>query len=215
MKILVDVDNIIGNLCDAVLSVYNEDSGDNLCSNDITSYYIENFVKPQYKDNFKHYFLDKRVWKRMKYVDGCREYIAKLFNDGHDIYFCTKTEMKNAPKKESYLQRTFPYINIRKKLIVCSDKTMIRADVLIDDCLDNFGGQNYSIVLDYPWNRNNVKDNIIRAENWEEIYEIIASINEEIKLNRGNREKLNPIDEFSLYSKEELEKILCSCPHNP
>ena len=80
MVILIDVDNIIGNLCDAVLSVYNEDSGDNLCSENITSYYIENFVKPQYKDNFKHYFLDKRVSKRMKYVEGCREYIAKHFN---------------------------------------------------------------------------------------------------------------------------------------
>ena len=177
MKILIDVDNIIGNLCDAVLSVHNEDSGDNLCSENITSYYIENFVKPQYKDNFKHYFLDKRVWKRMKYVDGCREYIAKLFNDGHDIYFCTKTEMKNAPKKESYLQRTFPYINIRKKLIVCSDKTMIRADVLIDDCLDNFGGQDYSIVLDYPWNRNTNNENILRASSWKEIYEILLKIN--------------------------------------
>lgn len=179
MKILIDVDNIIGNLCDAVLSVYNEDSGDNLRSENITSYYIENFVKPQYKDNFKHYFLDKRVWKRMKYVDGCREYIAKLFNDGHDIYFCTKTEMKNAPKKESYLQRTFPYINIRKKLIVCSDKTMIRADVLIDDCLDNFGGQDYSIVLDYPWNRNTDDEDIIRASSWKEIYNIISEINSE------------------------------------
>src|SRR5574344_1551205 len=171
MKILIDVDNIIGNLCDAVLSVYNEDSGDNLCSNDITSYY---------NDNFKHYFLDKRVWKRMKYVDGCREYIAKLFNDGHDIYFCTKTEMKNAPKKESYLQRTFPYINIRKKLIVCSDKTMIRADVLIDDCLDNFGGEDYSIVLDYPWNRNTNNGNIMRAYSWKEIYEILLKINSEL-----------------------------------
>jgi len=181
MKILIDVDNIIGNLCDAVLSVYNEDSGDNLCSENITSYYIESFVKPQYKDNFKHYFLDKRVWKRMKYVDGCREYIAKLFNDGHDIYFCTKTEMKNAPKKESYLQRTFPYINIRKKLIVCSDKTMIRADVLIDDCLDNFGGQDYSIVLDYPWNRNTDDEDIIRASSWKEIYNIIYLINKEEK----------------------------------
>ena len=71
MKILIDVDNIIGNLCEAVLSVYNEDSGDNLTCEDIKSYYIENFVKEQYKDNFFHYFLDRRVWKRMKYVEGC------------------------------------------------------------------------------------------------------------------------------------------------
>ena len=90
-------------------------------------------------------------------------------------------KLKNAPKKESYLQRTFPYINIRKKLIVCSDKTMIRADVLIDDCLDNFGGQDYSIVLDYPWNRNTDDEDIIRASSWKEIYNIIYLINKEEK----------------------------------
>ena len=85
--------------------------------------------------------------------------------------------MKKKNKKEGYLQRTFPYINIRKKLIVCSDKTMIRADVLIDDCLDNFGGQDYSIVLDYPWNRNTNNENILRAFSWKEIYEILLKIN--------------------------------------
>lgn len=178
MVILCDVDNIVGNLCEAVLSVYNEDSGDNLKVSNIKTYYIENFVKPQYKDGFKHYFLDKRVWRRMKYVDDCRQNIAKLFNDGHDIYFCTKTEMKNAPKKESYLQRTFPYIDIRKKLIVCSDKTMVKADILIDDYQNNFGGQPYSIILDYPWNQDFVTDDKtkFRAMNWNEIYKIISKI---------------------------------------
>lgn len=176
MRILIDVDNIVGKLCESVLSVYNEDSGDNLCVDDITSYYIDNFVKPQYKENFKYYFLDRRVWKRMKYVDGCQEYIAKLFNDGHDIYFCTKTEIENAPKKKNYLQRTFPYINMRKKLIVCYNKTMIKGDILIDDCLDNFGGQPHGIVLDYPWNRDIDKDGIIRCSNWENIYEEINNL---------------------------------------
>lgn len=178
MKILIDVDNIVGNLCEAVLSVYNEDSGDNLSYKDITSYYIENFVKPQYKENFKHYFLDKRTWKRMELIKDCQKYIAKLFNQGHDIYFCTKTEMKNAPKKESYLQRIFPYINIRKKLIVCPDKTMIRGDILIDDCSNNFGGQTYSIVLDYPWNQDFITDNDtkFRAKSWEDIFTIIDRI---------------------------------------
>lgn len=181
MIIGVDIDNVLCTTTEAVLSVYNEDASDNLKVEDIKSYYIENFVKPEFKENFNSYFLNKKVWKRIKYVDGCREYIAKLFNDGHDIYFCTKTEMKNAPKKESYLQRTFSYINIRKKLIVCSDKTMIRADILIDDCLDNFGGQDYSIVLDYPWNRNTDDENIIRASSWKEIYNIICLINKEEK----------------------------------
>lgn len=181
LKILVDVDNIIGYLCEAVLSVYNEDSQDNLTPNNIKTYYIENYVKPQYKDTFYHYFKNKRVWKRMKYVEGCQKYIAKLFNDGHDIYFCTKTEMINAPKKESYLQRTFPYINIRKKLIICPDKTMVRGDILIDDCTDNFGGQAYSIILDYPWNKDFKENDIdkFRAKNWEEIYNIIKKLSQD------------------------------------
>ena len=58
---------------------------------------------------------------------------------------------------------------------------MIRADVLIDDCLDNFGGQDYSIVLDYPWNRNTDDEDIIRASSWKEIYNIIYLINKEEK----------------------------------
>ena len=56
---------------------------------------------------------------------------------------------------------------------------MIRADILIDDCFDNFGGQDYSIVLDYPWNKNfnNSEYGIYRAKNWEEIYDIVNYIN--------------------------------------
>lgn len=181
MTVIIDVDNIIGNLCEAVLSVYNEDSGDRLKIEDIKTYYIENYVLPPYKETFYNYFKNKRVWKRMKYVDGCQEYIAKLFADGHDIYFCSKTEMINAPKKESYLQRTFPYINIRKKLIICPDKTMVRGDILIDDCSANFGGQTYSIVLHYPWNTDFKENNIdkFRAFNWEEIYKIIKKLSQD------------------------------------
>jgi 5'(3')-deoxyribonucleotidase len=178
MIILCDVDNIVGNLVEAVLSVYNQDSGDNLKLTDITKYHIENFVKPQYKDTFFHYFLDKRVWKRMGLVPSVQKYMSKLFNDGHEIYFCTKTEMKNAPKKESYLQRIFPYIDIRKHLIICYDKKMIKGDILIDDCTKNFGGQKYSICLAYPYNKDFIDDGMynFRCNNWEEIYNIISNL---------------------------------------
>ena len=58
MIIGIDIDGTINNLCESVLSVYNEDSGDNLTVNDITEYYIENFVKPEYKEGFHRYFVD-------------------------------------------------------------------------------------------------------------------------------------------------------------
>ena len=71
MTILCDVDNIINNLAETVLKIYNEESGDNLTKNDITSYYIENFVKAEYKENFHKYFLCKDVWKKCELIPDC------------------------------------------------------------------------------------------------------------------------------------------------
>ena len=54
MIIAIDIDNTLNNLCEAVLSVYNEDSGDNLRPYDIHTYYIDDYVKPEYKNTFKN-----------------------------------------------------------------------------------------------------------------------------------------------------------------
>lgn len=186
MVIAIDCDNILNTLCEAVLSVYNEDAEDNLKPQDITSYHIENFVKLSYKKTFKNYFVDKRVWKRIKLVNDCQKYVAKLFNEGHKIIFCTSTEPENLKKKSNWLQRNFPYINIRKALFCCPVKQYLSgADILIDDYDSNFGGQKYSICYDYPWNQNFVETKRqFKAKNWEEIYNLVHKI-EEIETNES------------------------------
>ena len=45
MKILIDCDNILNNLTEVVLKIYNEDWNDNLKMDDIVKYQIENFIK--------------------------------------------------------------------------------------------------------------------------------------------------------------------------
>lgn len=174
--ILCDVDNIVGDLCAAVLSVYNEDSGDNLQKHQITQYYIDNFVLPEYKKNFKNYFIDRRTWKRMKLVPDVQKYMAKLFNDGYRIVFVSKTECANVTKKERYLQRTFPFLDINKSFIRTYDKSLIKGDIMIDDCLDNlltFDGA-LRVVLDCPWNNKgedfDIENKLLRARDWQDIY---------------------------------------------
>lgn len=176
--VLCDVDNVVGDLCAAVLSVYNEDSGDCLTKEQITDYYIDNFVLPQYRKTFKNYFIDKRVWKRMKLVPDVQKYISKIFNDGYRIIFLTTTECANVYKKERYLQRTFPYLDVDKCFIRSQDKSLIKGDIMIDDCLYNllnFDG--IRIVLDYPWNNKGLdfdkENNLLRAKNWEEVYNFL------------------------------------------
>lgn len=182
MIIGIDIDNVLNNLCEAVLSVYNEDAADNLKVKDIKTYYIENFVKLEFKENFNSYFLNRRVWKRIQLIEDCQKYIAKLFREGNEIIFITSTEPQNLPKKANWLKRNFPFINIRKALYSCPRKQyMSGIDILIDDASHNLYNSNYKgIIFDYPWNRNFKEDNInyFRAKNWKDIYDIINKIKE-------------------------------------
>lgn len=174
MIIGIDIDGTINNLCESVLSVYNEDSGDNLTVDDITEYYIENFVKPEYKEGFHRYFMDKRVWKRVSIDEEARKYIIALHEKGHEIYFVTSTEPENVKKKAGWLQKNFPMINIRKQLIVCHNKQLLSGlTVLVDDYGKNLiGGHYHKLLLDKPWNQNVNEDEtgIVRCISWSDVY---------------------------------------------
>ena len=138
-------------------------------------------LERQRKNGYLHYYVfDKRVWERIKLIKDCQKYIAKLFNKGHTIIFLTSTEPENLKKKANWLQRNFPYINIRKSLFCCPKKQyMSGIDLLIDDCGSNLIDAKYNgIILDYPWNQDFVTDDkqFFRANNWKEIYEIVCSL---------------------------------------
>ena len=178
MKIGIDIDGTINNLCEAVLIIYNHDSGDNLSVFDITSYYVENFVKPEFKNNFYKYYTDKRVWKLVKINELAKEIIKKLDSEKHEIYFVTSTEPENLFKKSGWLQRHFPSIDIRKRLIRCYNKQLLSGlNVLVDDYEKNLIGGSYKkILINKPWNQN-IDDryfSINRVENWKDIYDLLS-----------------------------------------
>ena len=174
MIIGVDCDSVLNNLTERVLEVYNADNDDNLTIEDITDYYMENFVKPECRKDFYKIFSDKRVWKGIKVIDNCVEVLKKYHELGHTIYIVTATEPSNMTKKGSWLSRVFPFLNIRKSLICIHKKQLLSGniDVLIDDSLKNLIGGDYKkIVLDYAWNRNidDKEHNLIRCKDWLEI----------------------------------------------
>lgn len=192
MIIGVDIDNCILSTTEAVLEQHYADTGERLTLDDITSYYIENHVSEEYRDDFHLIFLKKEMWKRAKVIPNCVEVIRRLHNQGHQIYFVTSTEAKNVAKKSSFLQRTFPFLDIRKRLITTHCKQMIRCDILIDDCIDNVLNADYvSILLDYPWNSTAIfddaaYDNIYRVFNWTQVEPMIEYI-QKVKFIKENK----------------------------
>lgn len=78
MKIGIDVDNVINNLTECVISVYNEDTDSDLKLTDIIDYDMTLFVKPKLRKNFYQYFGDDRVWERLQIKEGAADCIENL-----------------------------------------------------------------------------------------------------------------------------------------
>ena len=198
MIIGIDCDNVVCNTTESVIAQHYADTGEKLTLDDIKSYYIENYVSDDYKDDFHLIFYKKEMWKRVKVIPHCVEVIKRLHNRGDSIYFVTSTEPQNITKKARFLQRTFPFLDIRKCLITTHCKQMIGVDILIDDYEMNLiNGSYFGILMDYPWNRNfddASDDNIYRVNNWLEVEPMIEYIQ---TLKSGNKNKEITSEDFA------------------
>ena len=180
MIIGIDVDSTVCNTTESVIAQHYIDTGEKLTLDDIKTYYIENYVSDDYKDDFHLIFFKKEMWKRVKVIPHCVEVIKRLHDKGDSIYFVTSTEPQNITKKARFLQRTFPFLDIRKCLITTHCKQMIGVDILIDDYEMNLiNGSYFGILMDYPWNANfddASDENIYRVNNWLEVEPMIEYI---------------------------------------
>lgn len=180
MVIGIDIDNVCVNTTSCILEQHYADTGERLTLDDIKTYYIENYVSDDYKDDFHLIFLKKEMWKRVKVLPNCVEVIKRLHDRGEEIYFVTSTESQNVAKKARFLQRTFPFLDIRKRLITTHCKQMIKCDVLIDDYEENLkNGSYFGILMNYPWNRNfddASDDKIYRVFDWTQVEPMLEVI---------------------------------------
>lgn len=190
MIIGIDVDNVVCDTTFATLTQHYIDTGEKLTLDDIKSYYIENYVSDDYKDDFHLIFYKKEMWRRVKVIPHCVEVIKRLHDRGDSIYFVTSTEPQNITKKARFLQRTFPFLDIRKCLITTHCKQMISVDILIDDYEMNLiNGSYFGILMDYPWNINFDEaeyDNIYRVFDWLQVEPMIEHI-EKVKIKRSEK----------------------------
>ena len=131
------------------------------------------------------------MWKRVQVLPHCIDVVKRLYDKGNEIWFVTSTEPQNVAKKARFLQRTFPFLDIRKRLITTHCKQMIGVDILIDDYEMNLiNGSYFGILMDYPWNRNfddASDDKIYRVFDWLQVEPTIEYI-QTLKSSNKNKE---------------------------
>jgi 5'(3')-deoxyribonucleotidase len=103
------------------------------------------------------------------------QYVMKLLNDKYEIIVVSMaTEFPSSlTDKQLWLNDHFPFISW-KQVVFCGNKSLIPADLMIDDHfknLDNFNGE--TIMFIQPHNTNTTQHNHKTVSSWAEIEKLL------------------------------------------
>lgn len=180
LTILLDLDDVIIPLLPNWINAINKKYGTNVHHNDITDWKVDKFFPTLTKEQVFSPVLSNKFWFGIKpYDDSCRV-IDKLINAGHTVKIVTATDYRTVRVKSEMIFKYFPMLTW-KDIIITHCKSMINADVLVDDKIGNLIGGNYhKILINKPHNINYIVEEygIERADNLTEAYEIICRLSD-------------------------------------
>jgi 5'(3')-deoxyribonucleotidase len=181
MMICIDIDDVLCNLQEVVIDLFNKRYGSNYNLEDFTEYDIMNVLPTQDAIVMKDMYGEIGLYDKVKPMPGAQKALEKLINLGHQVYLVTAAIPKTYGEKVAFIKRFFPYID-ESHIICMKHKHLLRCDIMIEDNLQTLlAGQHYHRVLfDRPWNKFD-KDwvyGISRCNSWSKILDEINQINE-------------------------------------
>lgn len=182
MIIMCDIDGILNNLVEKTLEIYNSRTRKGIQISNIVSYNFFDCLPSEDAKGIVSLFKEKSLWDSLKPLQGSQEVLKQLIKNGHKVYLATATDPINFKWKIDWLTQYYSFIP-SDNVIRIADKSLLKCDILIDDCLDNLIG-NFAerVCLNYPWNQSFAKDyayGIHRCNNWNEIMNAINKIEQE------------------------------------
>ena len=190
MKIGIDIDNVISNFNDTLFNEYllHDKELRNKGVINENAEYIRNGMFDWTEDEEKDFYKNniERIAKKLGVIEGAKEYIDKLHDDGHII--CIITGRDNGEYMDPY-NMTKEWLDNNKiyydNLILtdaydkhAKTKKCIEnhVDIMIDDsvhiCRDCINNGITTILMDTPYNR---YSNIQRVKNWKEFYGYVSN----------------------------------------
>jgi 5'-nucleotidase len=154
--IAVDVDEVCFQLQKEWLRRYNEEYGDRLTIEDLTEWDISKFVHPHCGKAIFKYLKQTDLYDCIEPYPGTLGAVEAMRLAGHRVIFVSSCVRGGYDMKVEALVKHGLLPNDQRCLTDfygASDKSLIEADVLIDDHVDNvnrFRGR--SVLITRPWN---------------------------------------------------------------
>lgn len=191
VKIGIDIDNVISNFNDTLLNEYLIHDK-TLRNNGIinkNAKYIRNGMFDWNEEEEKSFYKNniERIVKNLDIIEGAKEYIDKLHNDGHVIYVITGRDNGEYTDPYNMTKNWLDSKHIYYDNLILTDsydkhvksKKCIEhhIDVMIDDsvsiCSNCINNGIKTILMDTPYNR---YADIERVKSWKEFYEVISNM---------------------------------------
>lgn len=173
MTILVDIDSTITNFGETLLYCLNDTYDTKYNYNDIVSYnwFEKTFTKPWLPTEYEFF------WDDVEVNPASVSTIESWVKQGHQVYLVTASHFN--PMLSYKIKRTLEPFNPKlineHNVVVAQDKSIIRGDLMIDDCVDNLVDFNGTrICYAQPWNE--YYGGSLRFSDWNKINEVVNAI---------------------------------------
>lgn len=182
MVIVCDIDNVINNLQEAVVNLFNERHGSNYTLEDFYEYNVSNVLPVKEAMAMKDMYVESGIYDNVKPLAGSQEGLQKLINDGHQVYLVTDTPPEIFSEKVEWLHHFFPFVD-DAHIVAMKHKHLFKCDLMFEDNVHNLlaGVTYHRVCMDYPWNRS-VKDHVYgihRCTSWNDFANIVEKLKEE------------------------------------
>lgn len=195
MRILIDVDGVMLNTQEALLTRLNHRYGTRYTLDNVTNYH---WFENVYKDiNPWAELEDEDFWyEEVSLIDGAEDAVNYFIDRGHEVYFVTASHVCN-PALDAKMFCLKTHMGFTEKwldnhVIITQHKELIEGNVLIDDCPENihkwrdtrffYNNHARAILFGQPWNENqdNSQDDTLYPlfphKRWEEIKDIVTRL---------------------------------------
>ena len=169
--VLLDMDDVINNFLTYLCTMYNETHGTKYKASDITDWDLTKTIGADVADIFTaEGFFEKVPSKR-----GSITAIKKLIkSQKYDIYIITACQTnRELEEKCHWLENLVPEFK-QERIIKCSEKYIIRGDVLVDDRIKNLEDCSpymRCVLFDAPHNKD--CDKFIRIKSLSELLPLL------------------------------------------
>lgn len=179
MTILVDIDGVLNDMQAKLLKEINNAYKTNFTIKQVTDYEWFNRLKDNPEVGEPVWWLTERhwFWDFVQINRKAVEVIEGWVRQGHKVRFVTASWFSDTlPYKIKTTLEAFDYNLINEhNVIVAQDKSIIKGDIMIDDCIDNL--KNFDeecICFAQPWNSQ--CGLMWRTNNWDYIDKIVQDI---------------------------------------